>query len=67
MLHNRGMRTFHNETELVSLASVVQFFGSHHKSLTKKKLKKTNDNENASSQNLISKSIRKMKKDVSKF
>lgn len=27
----RKKGTFHNETELVSLASVVQFFGSYHK------------------------------------
>lgn len=58
----RHKRTFHNEAELVSLASVVQFFGSHHKCLTKNR----NDNENASSQNPISKSIRKRKKDFAK-
>lgn len=53
----RHKRTFHNEAELVSLASEVQFFGSHHKRLTKKQNR--NDNKNASSQNPISKSIRK--------
>lgn len=55
----RKKGTFHNETELVSLASVVQFFGSYHK--------RKKDNENSSSQNPISKSIHKMKKDVAKF
>lgn len=61
----RHKRTFHNEAELVSLASEVQFFGSHHKRLTKKQNR--NDNKNASSQNPISKSIRKRKKDFAKF
>lgn len=54
----RKKGTFHKETELVSLTSVVQFFGSYHEKKKKKK---------SSSQNLISKSIHKMKKDAAKF